>query len=299
MKKWVVLLLVAAVVSGVFVLSGSEDSAVEVTVATIQPQRVEQTVLCTGLVEVADTTPLVLPYSCVIEQVLVKEGQRVKEGDVLAVMDKEATRNLLVPEMAVSLAATDKEITAPADGVVMTVGAVEGQMLMEGTPCAVLVCDMDLQVRIAIPEKHLPDMEPGMTARITGSGFDKAVYTGTLNEIAAVAQMDAGGGTVVQGVVSLDLPDESMRVGLNARATVVTAVADTALVIPYEAVMTDDAGESVYLIQNGCAHKTALTGATQVANGYLVTDSRFDGATVALQPEKISKDGQAVREVTA
>ena len=266
MKKWVVLLLVAVLVTGVWVLSGEGDSKAEVKVARIQPERIEQTVSCTGLVEASDSTPLILPFSCMIDEVRVKEGQRVKKGDVLAVMDKEATRGMLLPEMVVVLAATDSEITAPADGIVVTVGAVEGQMLMEGVPCAVVVCDRDLQVRIAIPEKHLPDMDTGMQVRVTGSGFDKAVYTGTLSEIAAAAQTDMGGGTVVQGVVSLDAPDPSMLVGLNARATVVTTVKEDALVIPYEAVVTDDGGNYVYLVQEGIVQKTSLEETTQVAS---------------------------------
>lgn len=297
MKKWVVLLLATVLTVGVLVLSGGEDSAVEIKVAQVKPERVEQTVSCTGLVEVADSTPLILPFSCVMERVEVKEGQRVKKGDVLAVMDKDATRDLLLPDMVVALAATEKEITAPADGVVMSVGAVAGQMLMEGTPCAVLMCDRDLQVRIAIPEKHISEMKQGMAVRVTGSGFEKTIYTGTLDEIAAAAQMDAGGGTVVQGIVSLDVPDDSLRVGLNARATVVTAVEEGALVIPYEAVLEDETGEFVYVVQDGCAHKMALTEAEQVSQGYWVTDPKLDGAVVVMQPEKISHNGQAVREV--
>lgn len=299
MKKWVVLLLTIMCAVSVFVLSGAEEGAVEVETVRILPERAEQTVACTGVVEAVDSTPLVFPYSCMMGQVYVQEGQRVKKGDVLAVMDKEASRDLVLPEMLVALAATEAQITAPADGVVVTVGAVEGEMLTEGTPCAVLVCDRDLQVRISIPEKHLRDLAQGMTVRITGSGFDQAQYTGTLKEIAATAQSDMGGGTVVQGVVSLDAPDASMRVGLNARVTVVTQVDEQALVIPYEAVLTDGQGQYVYVVQDGCARRVSLTDSVQVGKGMLVTDPTFDGAAVVIQPEKVTGDGQPVREVVS
>lgn len=299
MKKWMVLLLAVVAAVSVFWLSGAEESPVEVTVERIAPQRAEQTVSCTGLVEAADSTPVLMPFSCVMEQVAVKEGQRVQKGDLLAVMDKEATRELVSPEMVVVLAATETNITAPEDGVVMTVGAVEGETLVEGTPCAVLVCDQDIQVRVAIPEKHLPDLTQGMAVRVTGSGFEKAVYTGSLLEIAAAAQTDLSGGTVVQGVVTLDAPDDSLRVGLNARVEVVTAVDEDALVLPYEAVLTDEQGEYVYVVEEGCARRVDVSESVQVGNGLLVTDVTFDGAAVITQPDKITRDGQPIREVTA
>lgn len=299
MKKWVVLLLIAVCGVGVFTLSGAEEGTAEVKTVQILPERVEQTVACTGVVEAADSTPLVFPFSCMMEQVRVQEGQRVKKGEVLAVMDKDASRDLVLPEMLVALAATEAQVTAPADGVVVSVGAVAGEPLTEGTPCAVLVCDRDLRVRVAIPEKHLPELAQGMAARVTGSGFEKAQYTGTLSEIAATAQSDMGGGTVVQGVVALDDPDGSMRVGLNARVTVVTQVDETALVIPHEAVLTDEQGRYVYLVEDGCARRVAISDAVQVGKGMLVTDPVFEGVVVVTQPERITRDGQPIREVTA
>lgn len=298
MKKWLVLLLSAGVLT-VALLFQLEETPVEVKAVQIVPQSVEQTVTCTGLVEAADSMPLVLPFSCVMERVEAKEGQRVQKGDLLAVVDKEATRDVVAAESLLSLAAIDTEITAPADGVVMTVEAVPGETLAAGVPCAVLVCDRDLQVRIAIPEKHLRDLEQGMAARITGSGFSEALYTGTLDEIAATAQSDLGGGTVVQGVVSLDVPDASMRVGLNARVTLVTAVDKNALVIPFEAVQSDASGDYVYVVRDGCVHRRNLTDTTQTGKGVWVTHSDLEGAVVVTQPEKITRDGQPVREVLA
>lgn len=297
MKKWMILLLITAAVLGVYLVVGTKDAVLEVEAVRITPERVEQTVACTGVVEAAESDPVVFPFPCVIERVAVKAGQRVKNGDILLTLDKEATRELVSTEALVMLAASEDEVVATGDGVVVSVDAVEGQTISEGTPCVVLVRDSRLQVRIAIPEKHLPTLSQGMGVRISGSGFDKTAYAGVLEEIAATAQTEMSGSTVVQGVVALDNPDDSLRVGLNARATVVTSVTDEALVIPYDAVLTDDEGKYVYLVQDGCAKRVNITNAEEVGKGLLIDDEIFRDAVVVTQPEKITYDNQPIREV--
>ena len=213
-------------------------------------------------------------------------------------IDKDATRELVPPESLVMLAATEKEIVASGDGVVVSVEVESGQPLMDGMPCMAVVYDKNLQVRIAIPEKHLPTLSQGMPVRISGSGFDKSVYVGVLEEIAATAQTEMSGGTIVQGVVRLENPDDSLRIGLNARATIVTSVTEEALVIPYNAMVTDDSGKYVYLMQEGCAKRVPITNFVEVGKGILVNDETFHNAVVVMQPERITQEGQAIREVT-
>jgi len=295
-KRWLIWLLIPAVVAFA-VWWWMPDQPITVDSVTLEPRRVEQTVSCMGVVETADSTPVVLPLACVIQEVKVKVGDRVAEGDVLAVVDKEATRQRLSDASALmALAALEEEIVAPNAGTVLDVRAVQGRVLEMGSPCAVLALDEDTQIRIAIRERDLRALKKGMAVRISGDGFDKAAYAGVLSHISSAAISDAAGSTVVEGVVTLSEKefDPSLRLGLTAKATIVTSVTENGLIIPYESVKTDSAGSYVYVIKDGQAQRRDIQVAAQVAEGMLLKDTALMQERVICDAECIHDNGQRV-----
>ena len=147
-KRWLFLLLTGAVLTGVLWMGGSSDP-VSVSTVTLTSQRVEQTVSCRGMVETAQTTGVFIPLSCVVERVEVREGSRVKKGDVLAVVDKDATNERLEDlAQRVLLAALDACITAEQDGIVVAVNAQPGVVLEAGVPCVLLAEERDLKRKL-------------------------------------------------------------------------------------------------------------------------------------------------------
>ena len=299
MKKWWIWLVVVAVAgSGIGVVLGWPETPVAVETETLQPRRVEQTVTCSGLVEAADTTGVVLPMNCVLEQVHVRVGQQVEKGAVVATVNKEATRKLLgnQPAALMGLASMEAELTAPETGIVVAVAGTPGTVLEAGNPCAVLAPRSALRVRITIREKDLPSLETGMQARVSGDGFSRDSYRGALAEISYTAGA-SGTGAVVEGVVTLEKnqADASLRLGLTAKAAIVTAVSEEALVVPYEAVVSDSDGRDyVYVLEEGLARRRELTVAAQLGDGLLLADGGLEGAQVILEPEKIFGEGMAV-----
>lgn len=298
MKKWWIFVLVIAVAAaGAGVLLGWPEPAVTVDTVTLTPRQVELTVSCNGVVESAENTGVFASMPCVISRVSVTQGQRVKKGDVLAVVDKEATRTHATGAAAVmALAAMSEELVAPDDGIVVAVKANPGQLLELGTPCAVLALYSDLQVRISIREKDLPALQTGMAARITGDGFERDRYEGKLSDISSAARTSAGVGTVVEGIVTLqpEPMDRSLRLGLTAKATIVTSVIDNGLVIPYEAIFTQGKQSYVYRLEEGCAQRQGIRIKAHLSEGALLTDGELNGAVIVAQPEKIDRDGQVV-----
>ncbi len=297
-KRWIAVLLVGLFGIGMlFMNRGSEP--VKVNTVVLTAGRVEQTVTCTGVVESAKATGVFLPVACLMEQVGVKEGDRVEKGTLLAKVDKKATLERAENEaVRIALAAMPEEVTAPGAGIVVGVSAVEGAFAETGTPCVLLALEQDLQVRICLREKDLQVMQQGMAVRLSGDGFSRTAYTGSLQEISAVARTDTGAGTMVEGIVQLDegQVDASLRLGLTARATVITQVTEQGVLIPHEAVLTDDEGTYVYLLKNGRAERQNLATVGQVAAGVLLEDCALEGATVICEPSKIARDGMIVEE---
>lgn len=302
MKKrwfWIAAAVVIAVGAGVWLRQPDAPPTVKTMVLT--PTRVEQTVACSGVVEAADGVGVFAPVACRIREVRVAPGQRVSKGDVLAVVDKEATY-VDASDMAtqVVLAGMEEELTAPEDGIVTEVLAEVGETLALGTPCAVLVRPCDLQIRIAIREKDLRTLREGMRVRISGDGLEQSSYSGVLSEISCAASTSSSA-TVVAGVVTPDegVADASFRLGLSAKAKVITSVTEAGYLVPYEAVLADEDGSYIYVLRDGVAYRYGVEGAAQVPSGLLLTDTELADATVVLDPEKVSGDGAAVTEAAS
>lgn len=302
MKKrwfWITTAVVIAIGVGMWMRLPDAPPVVKTTVLT--PTRVEQTVSCNGVVEAADGVGVFAPIACRIREVRVTPGQRVCKGDVLAVVDKEstyATNGDRVTQMA--LAGMEEELKAPEDGIVAEVFAKTGETLALGKPCAVLVRPCDLQIRIAIREKDLRVLREGMQVRISGDGLEQSAYDGVLSEISCTASTSSST-TVVAGTVVPDagVADASFRLGLSAKATVITSVTEDGYLVPYEAVLADEEGSYIYVLRDGLARKYRVEGAVQVPHGLLLADATLAKATIVLEPEKVSGDGAAVTEATS
>lgn len=298
-KKWLAVMAVIAVAAGIGLWQTQEEDVPRVKTIVVEPQRVEQTVSCSGVVEAGENRGVFAPISCVIREVKVSEGQAVKQGDVLAVVDKEATRSKLDsdPASLLILAAMPEKLTAADNGIIVAVKAKPGEMLERGSPCAVMALQTGLQVRLTIREKDLPVMKSGQTVHISGDGFRRETYTGQLTEISSAATL-AGNAAVVTGVVRLNQgqADASMRLGLSAKATVVTQVMPDGLLLPYEAVQAEENGqEFVYILSDGCARKCPVTAAAHLRQGVLLQDHALQGKRVITQPEKVTADGMTMK----
>jgi len=300
-KRWMLVFLAGAVALGVWLL-GNGTEPVQVNTTVLKAERVEQTVVCTGVVESAKATGVFLPVPCIVKEVNVKEGSRVKKGEVLAVIDKRATFETAGNDVTrMYLAAMAEEITAPESGVVVAVNALAGAPTEAGTPCVLLALERDLQVRLCLREKDLQVIKQGMPVRLTGEGFSRSMYYGTLTEISSAARTDTSAGIMVEGVVTLDegQRDDSLRLGLTARATVVTKVNESGVLVPHEAVLSDEKGRYVYLLKEGCAVRQAVEVAAQVKDGVLLADRSLVGQTVINNPDKIHQSGMAVEEAAS
>ena len=305
MKKWLILPIVAIV--GVVAIRQSKNTfgeAASVRTTVLETQQVEQTVSCNGVVEAGEIRAVFAGQACVVDEVLVSVGQRVKKGDTLITVNKEATKALQMSDErlmnALSLSVMDESVVAPVDGIILSVDATDGVPVDATAPCVTIAPTEKMQVRVLIREKQLPSLDVGQTARVSGSGFDKSVYCGRLEEISGAASTSSGGEGIVEGVVKLDgnEADDSLRIGLSAKVKIVISTLDDALLIPYEAVVNDDDGESyAYVVENGETKRQTIHSLGEQTGGLLVEHADWFGKTVVLEPDRVSGEGEAVSAV--
>ena len=311
MKKYMVLaastsLAIAAIVA---VSSFSKPAAVDVSLYTVSAHTVRHTVDYTGRVESAESKSVYTEIACIAGDVLVKSGQMVEKGDVLFTVDVDATKQVAstlggqgtIPGLDLDSLNLQKEVTAPVRGIVSSLNVTEGDITDTSKPCVVISSGEALQVKIGVPEKGLSHIYEGQEVTLSGVAFEKESYRGTVSEISPSARTQLNGSvseTVVDTTVTIDPEDvdDSLRVGLSAKASVTLEVSPNALIVPYDAVQQDDDGrEYVYVYENGKAVKRVITTGNELVEGFEVKKGLSDGDQIIADPSKVDKNGAVVK----
>ena len=179
-KIWLVVICVGIFV-GAFWLRPSKKT-VTVKTQTLHGATVQQTVTCKGKVEKNGQTDVVLPADVVIGDVRVKEGDTVKQGDVLFTVDMASTlQSLADADGAAAVQAAlngsfQEMVTAPCDGQVRMLSAREGVVLEEGETALQIEAPLAVRVRLSVPERHIRVIETGQAVSVFGVGFPKEKY---------------------------------------------------------------------------------------------------------------------------
>ena len=87
--------------------------------------------------------------------------------------------------------------------------------------------------------------------------------------------------------------DASLRLGLTAKVSVITSVKDDAVIIPYEAVLSDGDGDYVMIVVDGKVEPKRLRSAGRVADGLVVDAKEWSGRVVITETRDV-EEGMSV-----
>lgn len=309
MRKWYGWLFggTAVILAGLLWIKGTMGTVAEVTLWEAQTQTVVDTVQCSGRLETAGSQEVYVDYLCVADKVLVKEGDTVERGDVLFTVDVTQTKQVLstVAGISPTLVPDDtitQEVTAPVSGTLTSFTVSQGQEVSSQQACAVISSGETLQVAVAIAENQLRQVQVGQTVTVSGSAFAQDAYTGTVTSIASSARQAYVGTvntTVVDAIITLDQADASLKPGLTAKTVIQVGQAEECLVVPYEYVLQDEAGEEyVYLFKQGTAVKQVIVTGREWSTGFAVQEGLSPGDRIVCQPERLAGDRVRVRVET-
>ncbi len=308
MKKY--LILAAATITAVLLMVGirvyTTPQTIPVQLVTVEASSVRQTVECNGKVQTAGSSDVFVEMPCIARDIYVREGQQVNKGDALFSVDVEATQQVLAQLGGGNYNVTTQDIkntvTAPVSGVVTSLNVRSGAVTDSAKPCAVISSDNKVNIAVTVREKHISQIAVGQPVEISGVAFNKEVYHGTVTQISTVAHQEYIGSvseTVVDAVVSLSKEeiDDSLRVGLNARATVVVDVLEDALLVPYTCIAQDEEGtEYVYVYRdNDTVVRQVPTFGKECGDGVLVVSGLAAGERLVQDPESLSGDTVSVQ----
>jgi RND family efflux transporter MFP subunit len=164
------------------------------------------------------------------------------------------------------------DVRAPAAGLVLTRAVEAGQIVSSGSQALFRIAkdgEMEMQARLA--EQDLARLAIGRPAQVTPVGSTRS-YAGRIWQMSPV--IDA---TSRQGVVRIAIPyDAGLRPGGFASAVITSGSIDQPL-LPQSAVMSDDTGNFVYVVDAGnkVVRRPVKTG--QVADNGVSIQSGLDG----------------------
>lgn len=183
------------------------------------------------------------------------------------------------------------EVRAPFSGVVAKRSVEIGEMVSQQTTVFTLIQDDPLLVRVNLPEKVVAKVAPEQLVDIFVAATGKT-YKGTVRSVAPQADSQT---KAFAAEIKLAGVGQEVRAGMVAELRVKTRQVDSALVVPTDALLDEDAGSAIFVIENDTArHRKVATGLT--GQGYTqVVSGLQQGELVVVKGNHLLVDGMKVR----
>ncbi|MCR5012315.1 MAG: HlyD family efflux transporter periplasmic adaptor subunit [Lachnospiraceae bacterium] len=157
----------------------------------------------------------------------------------------------------------DAQILADHSGTVTAVNIEVGE---NSTGVLFVIEDTkDLVLTAKVPEKDINSISENMSVLVTPKADNSDTYSGNVKRVAESAYKNASGKTDTSGedadykvTVTIDAPDEKIRIGMNAEAEFSVYSKEGCFAVPNEAIFTDENGAEFILTASGDSGKVTL-----------------------------------------
>jgi membrane fusion protein, macrolide-specific efflux system len=212
---------------------------------------VEATVSATGVVQPQNRLEIKPPIAGRAEAILVREGETVRKGQLLAWMSSTERAALLDAARArgAEVLAHWEELfkptplVAPLDGRIIARNVEPGQTVTSQD--AVLVMSDRLIIKAQVDETDIAQVQRGQPAQMTLDAYPRELIHGTVDHIRYEA-VTVNNVTIYEVDLLPERTPAFMRSGMTANVTFVVSAKPDALLLPAEAIRTD-AGRFVVL----------------------------------------------------
>lgn len=217
---------------------GSVSQPREVEVVQVTKGIIEQRVLFTGNI-VAEAAFDVFPRATgKVSKKLLKEGDTVKRGKAILLVDRDEVGYTFRPMPVVS----------PADGLVGRILADVGTEVDSQTPVAVVVRPGKMRVKLDVPERYLNAILPGTIVSMRVDYLDGETFEGRIVTLSPVIDQKTRTGRIE---VELPNEDNKLKHGMFGRINLVVERHDGVLVVPLGSVSWEGNKEFVLKVADG------------------------------------------------
>jgi RND family efflux transporter MFP subunit len=205
----------------------------------------------------------------------------------------------------------DTIVRAPFDGVVTSLAAQPGEIVapvagggFTRTGICTIVDMASLEVDVDVAESFISRVVPGMPASVKLNAYPDWEIPAQVITVIPTADRSKATVAVRVGFKTRDpriVPEMGAHVAfLSATPSQPAGGASRAVVVPPDAVQTEDSGQSVvFVIESGKAERRAVRLGDRNADGQIIVAGVAPGETVAVEGADHLKDGAAVKVAKA
>jgi len=258
----------------------------EIEATTAVKESIEKTVLFTGNIVAKDAVDVFSRANGRISKKLLKEGDPVKKGQGILVVDRDEIGYTFKPLI----------VDSPIDGYVGSILVDVGTIVHDRTvfaqdPVAVVVRPGIMRVKLDIPERYLDGIHVGTKVEMKVDYMDKEVFDGTIVTAAPVVDEKTRTANI-----EVEVPNKNgkLRHGMFGRINLAVEKHENTLVIPLESISWEGDKQFVFRIKDGKANrvqvKTGLRNETHVE----ILEGIAEGDQLIVGDLLDIKDGEAV-----
>jgi HlyD family secretion protein len=160
----------------------------------------------------------------------------------------------------------NSKILAPISGVITQFDAKVGQFAAPGTTLVSIISNGSFEIDALVSETDVGKIAVGNKVAMTLDAFPGETFTGAVFYIDP-AQTSSGGVVGYKIKVSFDAADARMKSGLTANLSISTREKDSVLTLPQYAILQNDDGAFVEVLENGKVKDMPVTLGLQDQNG--------------------------------
>lgn len=180
-------------------------------------------------------------------------------------------------------------VKAPINGIVTAVNFDKGDSYMQGSPIITIQDCSSFEVAAYIGEYDISDIVKGQNVLIKTDATGDTELEGTVVFVSPTAATSLTGGDVTYLVrISVDTPNDRLRLDMSASLSIIIEQHENALTVPYNAVQEDEQGNTYVEVieEDGTTTKVPVT---VVLESNYYTEIQSDSLT----------EGQKVRVINA
>ncbi|MCK5306558.1 MAG: efflux RND transporter periplasmic adaptor subunit [Candidatus Omnitrophica bacterium] len=298
MRKHIIwILIIFLVILGSFgiirsVRSNNSKGRGEARIPTVRAVRVikgeiEDRISCVGNITGQEMVTLMSKIPGKIDSFLVREGDKVKKDDVLALIDRD------VEGMKYKKAS----IKSPIDGMVIKKFLDEGSQVepsvspMMRVP-VIMVANIDrVKVLVNVSEKYLGRLKEGAEVEVKVDAYPDEVFLGEITRVAPLVDL-----ATRTSEVEVKVPNKNYRLkpGMFARANLILEKKENALIVPIKAVLSENSRKFVFIVNSSTAHKKKVETGIYQKDFVEIIEGLSVGEDVIIEGNYGLKDGANV-----
>ena len=298
MRKHIIwILIIFLIILGSFgiirsVRSNNSRGRGEARIPTVRAVRViksevKDRMSCVGNITGQEMVTLMSKIPGKIDSFLVREGDKVKKGDVLVLIDRD------IEGMKYEKAS----IKSPIDGMVIKKFLDEGSQVepsispMMRVP-VIMVANIDrVKVLVNISEKYLGRLKESAEAEVKVDAYPDEVFLGKITRIAPLVDL-----ATRTSEVEVKVPNKNYRLkpGMFARVNLILEKKENALIVPIKAVLSENSRKFVFIVNSSTAHKKKVETGIYQKDFVEIIEGLSVGEDVIIEGNYGLKDGANV-----